>query len=315
MKRRNAVLGLATLLVACGGSTEQDGAPNPWPKTGCPPSHEMVGGKCTVREVFVPGGTFVLGRGYCPEAGVLADPVVLDDCPLADAPRTVTVAPFWVDATVLSHDGPGDNCPSAGLECATPNAYMPVQGRHGDSTPDGFPQAPPGTPTLFDLSCAPRGKRQLTEVEWEFIATWGGTREYPWGDREPTCADANIDATNCPPRNPVQGYPDDHPLSKVSKVASYPPSPEGIYDLIGNLPEQVKASPEVYGDDYTAVPIKLPVCFEKDFPCNGGLNNAPVVAARGGAADGALHRLRPAYRDVARPDYYGFPARCARSAE
>jgi len=34
------------------------------------PGTELTGGRCRVREIYVPGGTFTMGRGYCPSAGV-----------------------------------------------------------------------------------------------------------------------------------------------------------------------------------------------------------------------------------------------------
>jgi formylglycine-generating enzyme required for sulfatase activity len=60
-----------------------------------------------------------------------------------------------------------------------------------------------------------------TEAEWEFAASGGGQREYPWGNEQPTPERANY-ANN---------------LGKTSPVGSYPDgaTPEGLYDMAGNV--------------------------------------------------------------------------------
>lgn len=35
-----------------------------------------------MREIYVPGGTFTMGRGYCPVAGVHEFPPSFESCPL-----------------------------------------------------------------------------------------------------------------------------------------------------------------------------------------------------------------------------------------
>ncbi|MEZ4219467.1 MAG: SUMF1/EgtB/PvdO family nonheme iron enzyme [Polyangiaceae bacterium] len=291
--------------VACGGTTDEDRLIPEYPKTGCPPSHEKVDGVCTVKEVFFPGGTFTLGAGYCDHAGALDVPPDLTDCPLADQPRTVTVKPFWVDATVLSavlHPNPADeHCPSLDLSCAR-ERYAPVGGQFGFL---GGLDPVEG----IENSCIKRGKRWLTEVEWEYIVTAGGTRKFPWGDRPPRCSDGNLDYEHCGNPNALRNGA----LPELSLVGTFSSSPEGVFDLVGGLGEMLAANPEAYAEDYTAVPLRLPDCPNGWGTCDGWIGNIPTTVRRGGNSDTPLDELNPMRRGVINGGDSAF--RCARSAE
>ncbi len=65
-----------------------------------------------------------------------------------------------------------------------------------------------------------------TEVEWEFAARSTERREYPWGEAMPTCLLSHY--RECVPRSTIEimTRPDDA-------------TPEGIYDLAGNVREWV----------------------------------------------------------------------------
>ena len=66
-----------------------------------------------------------------------------------------------------------------------------------------------------------------TEVQWEYAARGAEGREYPWGDEPPTCELAHYD--QCEPRATVEV------MSRSRDV-----TPEGVYDLAGNVREWVK---------------------------------------------------------------------------
>ncbi len=306
---RALVIGLLAVLgAACGGQTEDSAATAPtWPKTGCPPGTDLVDGRCRVREIYVPGGTFTMGRGYCPVAGVHELPPSFEPCPLADAPHEVTVGPFWMEATLRTraHYVEDPDCPSQELECAKPDAYIAEAVDISVAQPD---YDGPGTQSPGDRGCGEEGKRHIDEAQWEWAATWGGTRTYPWGEAPPTCELANIDAKKCPPKIAASYAPE------LSAAGSYPPTPEGIYDLAGNAGEVVGIAKYAYTEGYTELPTRPTKCPPGQtcpwpkvmiLPVRGGSTNDPPEKFR------AAHRGRgSAYNDIP-----GFGYRCVRPVE
>lgn len=64
--------------------------------------------------------------------------------------------------------------------------------------------------------------RLPTEVEWEFAASGGGQRQYPWGNENPSPKLANYNESKIDKTMPVGSYP----LGKT---------PEGLFDMAGNI--------------------------------------------------------------------------------
>lgn len=115
---------------------------------------------------------------------------------------------------------------------ATIYKHLPMYPKH----PLKLPLRPMARVHWFEAAdfCAHHGKRLPTLAEWE-LAAGLGKRIYPWGDDKPTGEHANFCDVNCVTSwsSPLDN--DHH--QKTADVGSYPKgrTPEGAYDMAGNL--------------------------------------------------------------------------------
>jgi formylglycine-generating enzyme required for sulfatase activity len=144
--------------------------------------------------------------------------------------------------------------------------------------------------------CEWRGKRLATEAEWERVASGLQGRKYPWGNIHPDKKRANFNRCCFI----MKGL-------SIDVVGSYNSgaTPNGIYDLAGNIAEWVY---DWYDKNY----YKNSVYVNPRGPENG-VNHV----IRGGAWNSLSGYLRSSTRygyDDAK-DFYGIGCRCAKSVK
>jgi len=271
------------LAVGCGGNVvvfdeRHDDGPAP---IRCHTGYELVDGVCQVKEIYFAGGTCIMGRGYCYPPEEHAEEFDDGRCWMSDQPHEVTVGPFYMDAVemVWFSEVALQKCPTKSLDCRKGEVGWYASNHISES----------------DEMCAEMGKRLPTEAEWEFAATAGGTRTYPWGDEAPTCELANFDVEQC-------GH-------FGTEIARFPPTPEGLYDMAGNVAEYVlpRGDEDEYDDYYTeGYP---PPGIEDPQVC--GYSPCVETMVRGGCDGSEAHELRGAHRHLGwEVDSGGF--RCVR---
>ena len=147
------------------------------------------------------------------------------------------------------------------------------------------------------------GKRLPTEAEWEYAARGGlAGKKYPWGDAEPTPADANYN------RN----------VNDTTPVGQYAPNGYGLYDMAGNVWERCL---DAYDADFYAVSDNSRNPLAGGETVQGLLETFtsiprtdPSRVLRGGGWGNAAQGLRVAHRVEFWPvaPYFDIGFRCAR---
>jgi formylglycine-generating enzyme required for sulfatase activity len=174
--------------------------------------------------VLVPGGAFNMGAG---ENG--------DTAPI----HTVTLDSFFMDQFEVTNERYGQ-CVSAGV-CSPPTRQS-TETRSGYFTNPAFANFPMVNVTWdqAETFCEWVGRRLPTEAEWEYAATGGNARLYPWGDQ----FDPNLAPVNEPDTVGVGSFPGGA-------------SPFGVQDLAGNALEWVLDwyDAEFYANSPEAGPI------------------------------------------------------------
>jgi serine/threonine-protein kinase len=252
------------------------------------PGKVKVGDGEGAREVVVPRG-FYLDRTEVTVRAYAAC-TAKRQCPAAD--HVTLPAGFgerWgpatdADAGVEAGDGSGESASQRMFD------YIETWSRHCNA-PRGAEEHPINCVdyAAAEAYCRWAGKRLPTEAEWALAARGSEARAYPWGDDAPECGRACYDKNGgC--RSPVE-----HAETCVAGIHPADRTPEGIFDLGGDVAEWVSDGIAPGGADAGAAP-------------SGALR-----VVRGGSFIDPAEALRASARDwvAATMAHVGIGFRCA----
>lgn len=233
---------------------------------------------------FIPAGSFVFGTDKVDETGDLLaagvpKPLYEDEHPM----QKPFLKGFYIDRHEVTHRRYKAYVDAVG---AVPPEYW-----ENDTYPQGQDNQPVVWVTWYDAAnfCGWAGKRLPTEKEWERAARGPDGREYPWG-QEFDASRANL-ARNS------------RTQLKLVDVGSFPQgaTPEGVYDLVGNVWEWTASDYEGYPGNSKALPR-----FGEGQKVLRGMSAANIGHFPGAFYEKALKEFaRAGYRQFAPPDSMG----------
>lgn len=230
---------------------------------------------CPAGEVYVPATGpegFTMGRGVEPYAfGSRASHN--EGHGIADtAHKVVLTRPFCMDATEV-----------------TVAAYATCVAEHGCTPPSilthwrVFPDQPEQPVNMVHWKqamhfCASVGKTLPSEAQWEWAASGGDGRRWPWGDTPPTCAEADFTAGDL--TSPACNCGCDG--GGASKVGTHPNGdkvwPSGrIHNLAGNVWEWCLDNYAPYGSAEETNPVRRTNEEASHVVRGGGWNRSAVA--------------------------------------
>ncbi|MFO0580005.1 MAG: bifunctional serine/threonine-protein kinase/formylglycine-generating enzyme family protein [Polyangia bacterium] len=283
----------------------------------------------------LPGGSFLMGstpvevesaQDWCKELlGDGCDEMVLKTFRRELPQRLVTVSPFRMDRHEVTNKQ-FTSWLNTQKEIRIENGRYAVLGEH--ILADLYPTYQPFGGVIYDeqrrrftvpsqyadfpvtqvswhaavMYCAASGKRLPTEAEWEYAARGSEGRRFPWGFEMPRC-DGTVFARK--PNMPCSSLgvgPREVATAKQDRT------PDGIYDLGGNVPEWVEDS---FAESYPACPSPC-----QDPRVEGTANGPALRVARGGSWSWSAFSIRAATRSRFEQDKtpINFGFRCAQSA-
>jgi len=172
--------------------------------------------------------------------------------------------------------------------------------------PPGYEHRPVAQVTWHaaDRFCRAQGKRLPTEAEWEYAARGADGRQFPWGFDAPRC-EGVVSARNTDMPCARLGLGTQDVGSSAQDV-----TPEGVYDLAGNVAEWVQDLFTMRYAECTAGP-----CINPRVDAAGDVQGVPERVVRGGSWSWSVFLGRGAtrsrYPETGAPRNFGF--RCART--